>query len=109
MANRTPQLIGRAAPVTPTYNAAASGDTFNPGDTTHLHVKNAGSSVTLTVTAVAEVGGLEVEALVVTCGVGETIVGPFPASLFANATDGLVHMVWSSTTSVTWAALTLGD
>lgn len=106
MANRTPQVITRAG-VIPTYNAAASGDTVTPGEQVFLHVKNAaGSSATLTITAVGGEGGLPLGNLAVVVAVGESVIGPIVPELFANVSDGLAHMAWSSVTSVTWAALT---
>lgn len=110
MANRTPQHIVRAG-VAPVFNAAASGDTFTPGDQVFLHVKNGGGSgITCTVAAVGGEGGLTLTPYVtpsIAATTGELIFGPFPSSLFANVSDGFAHITWSATTSVTWGVFTL--
>lgn len=105
MANRLAQAIIRAG-VTPTYNAAAAGDTVTPGDSVFIHVKNAaGSATTCTVAAVGGEGGLPLEPLAVAIPVGETIFGPIIPDLFANVSDGEAHLTWGSVTSITFAVL----
>lgn len=107
MANHVAQTISRAG-VVPTYVAAASADTFTPGDNVFLHVKNAaGSATTVTVVTVPSTDGFALADEVVSCAVGETLIGPFPPELFANASDGFAHFSWSSITSITVAVLTL--
>lgn len=105
MANHPAQTITRAG-TTPTYAAAAAGDTVPVGEQVFVHVKNAGSSTTLTVTAVGGSGGLSYEDLEVALPVGETVIGPIVPSLFKNLSDGFAHLAWGSLTSVTFAVLT---
>jgi hypothetical protein len=91
-----------------TYNAASGGgDEFAPGRDVFVHIKNGGgSSVTATFTTSAVVEELAVADAAVTVGAGaEAFAGPFPAHLFEDDVDGLVHVGWSGTTSVTFAVL----
>lgn len=91
-----------------TYNAAsAGGDKFAPGKDVFVHIVNGGGSgITATFTTSAEVDGLAVADAAVTVGAGaESFAGPFPAHLFQDESDGLVHVAWSDTTSVTFATL----
>lgn len=107
MATLTAQAIGIAG-LTPTYSAAASGTKLVCGERTFVHVKNtAGSSMTVTITATGTVRGQLAADLVVTvpATTGEKMIGPIPAELFAGSTDGLAAVAFSSTTSVTVAAL----
>lgn len=108
MANRAAQPITRAG-VTPTLNAAASGDTCDVGDNVFLDVRNgSGSAITLTVTAVGGEGGLTLSNLVVSVpATGEKLIGPIDPELFENASDGKAHLAWSATTTVTFAVLAL--
>lgn len=104
MATRTVQRATLAG-VTPTYNAAASGDKFKAGPTTRIHVKNGdGSSHTVTPTVTqAGVGGATVALAAITVAAGgEKVIGPFPAEYFGD-NDGLVALTWSATTSMTWS------
>lgn len=93
----------------PTYNAAAAGDKFHPGDHTFLHIKNgSGGSVTATITTPGTVGGNAVAdpGLTVAAGADE-MFGPFPRSVYAGS-DGLAAIAWSATASVTWAVVEVG-
>lgn len=106
MANRAAQQISRAG-LTPTLNAAASGDTCDVGTTTFLDVRNgSGSAITLTVTAVGGKGGLALANLVVSVpATSEKFIGPIDPELFENVSDGKAHLAWSATTTVTFAVL----
>lgn len=107
MTVRAVQQINRAG-VTPTYNAAAASDQITGGGTVFVHVKSAnGSPVTLTIPTPGKVEGLDVADFTATipATTGDKMIGPLPEDLFKQADDGKVDLNWSSTTSVTWAAL----
>ncbi len=107
MALLTAQVVSRAG-LTPTYSAAAASTTVACGDRTFLHVKNTnGSSMTVTLTATGSVEGQLATDLVVTvpATTGDKMIGPIPAALFAGSVDGTCAVTYSSTTSVTVAAL----
>lgn len=107
MATLTKQVI-TVTGTAPTYAAAAAGSKVQCGERNFLHVKNtAGSSMTVTVTATAKVRGQAVADLVVTvpATTGDMMIGPITADLFAGLSDGLATITYSSTTSVTVAAL----
>ena len=107
MATLGTQVIALAG-LNPTYGAAAGGgDKCEVGDRQFLHVKNgSGSSVTVTLTAVAAVRGQAVANVTVAVpAAGERMIGPLNADLLQNASDGLCAIGYSSATSVTVAAL----
>jgi hypothetical protein len=107
MATLAAQAI-KIAGLAPTYSAAAANTRIACGERTFLHVKNtAGSSMTVTITATGQVRGQLAADLIVTvpATTGDMMIGPIPAELFASATDGLASITYSSTTSVTAAAL----
>ncbi|MFF4489416.1 hypothetical protein ACFY0F_23455 [Streptomyces sp. NPDC001544] len=110
MALLAQQVITRAG-TTPTYSAAAASTTVTCGDRSFLHVKNtAGSSMTVTITATAQVDGQAVSDLVVTvpATTGDKMIGPITNKLFASASDGVsAAITYSSTTSVTVANLVI--
>jgi len=110
MALLAQQAIARAG-LTPTYTAAAASTTVTCGDRSFLHVKNTnGSSMTVTVTATAQVDGQTVTDLVVTvpATTGDKMIGPLTSKLFASAADGVsASITYSSTTSVTVASLVI--
>lgn len=88
--------------------ASAGGDTFPPGTDNFLFVRSTNSgAVTVTVIAASGTGGpsgtfLAPMALAPAVGAntGRRIYGPFPSSSFADASDGQVHMVYSSASNV---------
>ncbi len=87
--------------------AAAGGDTFRPGDTTSLRVKNASTAaVTVTINSAraCDQGASHNLAVSVPAG-GEREIGPFPAARFAGP-GGLVSVTYSATASVTVAVVT---
>jgi hypothetical protein len=114
MANLTTQTISRAG-IGPTFAAAAGGgDTFTPDVDTFIEVKNAaGSPITVTVVtprtdpesgqAIADVS------VSVPATTGDRMIGPFPAHSFADPTDGLADITYSSATSVTVAVFKLQE
>lgn len=107
MSTLTAQVISLTG-LSPNYSAAAAGTKIACGERTFLHVKNAaGSSMTVTITATGTVRGQLAADLVVTvpATTGDKMIGPIPAELFAGASDGLAAITYSSTTSVTVAAL----
>lgn len=107
MATLAAQAI-KIAGLAPTYSAAAASTKLVCGERTFLHVKNtAGSSMTVTITATGQVRGQLAADLVVTvpATTGDMMIGPIPSELFAGASDGLAAVAYSSTTSVTVAAL----
>ncbi|MFE9949289.1 hypothetical protein ACFYRJ_17360 [Streptomyces sp. NPDC005531] len=110
MALLAQQVIARSG-LTPTYSAAAASTTVTCGDRSFLHVKNAnGSSMTVTLTATAQVDGQAVADLVVTvpATTGDKMIGPISNKLFASLVDGVsASITYSATTSVTVANLVI--
>jgi hypothetical protein len=103
----TPQVVSLAG-TTPTYGAAVASTTVACDERTFLHVKNtAGSSMTVTLTATGAIRGQKAADVVITvpATTGDKMIGPLPAELFAGAVDGTCAVTYSSTTSVTVAAL----
>lgn len=93
--------------ITPVTAAASGGDTLNPGDHTFLRVVNgSGGSITATIDSVQPCSQGFDHDLAVAVGAGATKdIGPLPSARFASLTDGLVHVSYSSPTSVTVAAI----
>lgn len=109
MATYTVQEVSRLGVVI-THAAVAASDSFQPGDATFLSVINGGGgSINVTIAAPKQVlPDLEVTDPVVAVAAGATkLIGPFPASQFAQADDGLCDVTYSGTTSVTAAAIRL--
>lgn len=107
MPQLTPQVVSLAG-LTPTYAAAVASTTVPCDERTWLHVKNAaGSSMTVTLTSTAKVRGQAAADVVITvpATTGDKMIGPLSADLFAGAVDGTCAVTYSSTTSVTVAAL----
>ncbi|WP_405019551.1 hypothetical protein OHV05_24445 [Kitasatospora sp. NBC_00070] len=107
MALLTPQAVSRTG-LTPTYSAAAASTTVPCGERIWLHVKNTnGSSMTVTLTSTAVTLGQATVDVVVTvpATTGDKMIGPIAPGLFAGAVDGACAITYSSTTSVTVAAL----
>jgi len=94
--------------ITPTYNAATAtdGDAFENDGKTFIHVKNAGSQITLTIQTPGTVDGLAVTDRTVTipATTGDKMIGPFPTSQY-NQSDGKVYLDWSGVTTVTFAVV----
>lgn len=90
----------------PSYGAAASGDTAATGDGLALVVKN-GSGSTITFTAAVpgkQIGGADNDDVTVSVVAGAEGWLPLE-SIFADPADGLAHITWSSTTTVTRAVI----
>lgn len=90
---------------TVTYAAAGgSGDTFKPNERAQLLVRNGGGSaitVTVAVPGTTKYGVNEPDVTSSSIAAsGEAAIGPFPADL-ADPSDGLVHVTYSATASVT--------
>lgn len=103
----TPQAVSLAG-LTATYGSAVGSTTVPCDERNFLHVKNAaGSSMTVTLTATAKVRGQSAADVVITvpATTGDKMIGPLTAELFAGAADGNCAVTYSSTTSVTVAAL----
>lgn len=109
MALLTTQNVTRSA-ITPTYAAVAASDTFVPGNTTFLHVKNAGASpdtVTVQVLQGDPPGLVIADTSVSVTNAQERMIGPFPPQYFADPTTGLATVTHGFTTSVTVAVINL--
>lgn len=109
MATLTPQTI-TVTGMNPVYSAAAAGSKIQCSDRMFLHVKNAaGSSMTVTLAATATSHGQKAADVVVTvpATTGDAMIGPIFADLYAGLSDGLATITYSSTTSVTVAAIRL--
>lgn len=106
MATLTLQQIGLAGNVVSYTAAGGSGDVFSPGDHTFLKVKNgSGSPITATVNSVQLCNqGFDHDLAVAVAAGAEVEIGPLPAGRFSQ-TDGLVHVSYSATTSVTVAVV----
>jgi hypothetical protein len=93
--------------VAATYNAAAAGDKVSSaGEDVFITVKNgSGSPMTVTITPTGNTAyGVALPAKVFTIAATSEKDIPIPA-MYANPSDAsLVTLVWSSTTTVTWAA-----
>jgi predicted NAD/FAD-dependent oxidoreductase len=107
MATLTTQVVNLAG-LAPVYSAAAASTKVVCGERTFLHVKNAaGSSMTVTLSSTAKVRGQAAADVVITvpATTGDMMIGPIASELLAGASDGLASVTYSSTTSVTVAAL----
>lgn len=111
MALLSTQVVNRAG-ITPTYSAVAASDTFVPDSQTYLHIKNAGGSIDNVSVAIGSgaaspIPNITIGAvtLAVPATTGDKMIGPFPATHFADPTTGLATVTHSFTTSVTVAVL----
>lgn len=107
MPTLNPQVVSLDG-LAPAYGAAVASTKVPCGERNFLHVKNAaGSSMTVTLTSTAQVRGAVVADKIITipATTGDKLIGPLTADLFAGALDGLCSVAYSSTTSVTVAAL----
>lgn len=94
----------------PTYAAAAAGgDSFTPGASTFLHVKNgSAAAITATVVTPVQTQGFAVDDLAVSVpAAGERMIGPLSPDLFRDSADGLADITWSAAASVTFAVFSL--
>ena len=115
MATLATQTITRAG-TTPTYAAATGGgDACACGTGMFLHIKNAsGGNITVTIAIPAGASGYPnaaytSTAVVVPLTSGDKMIGPLPASLYADPTTGLATITYSGVTSLTVAAVNLAQ
>jgi hypothetical protein len=104
----TTQVPTPAAGLVPSYSAANASDTFVPDDRTYLHVFNTNAATrTITITSPATTGGLAVQdpGPTIAATTGQLIMGPFPASIYADPTTGLCTVTPSAAAGVTYAAI----
>lgn len=94
--------------------AAGGGDAFAPGDRTFLRVNNGGGgAITVTIATPATVDAGGGATLAIADGGGSVtnaqsrLFGPFPASLYADPSTGLVNVTYSGVTTVTVGAFKL--
>lgn len=108
MGTYTVQSVTRDG-VTPTENAVAASDQFANDGHTILWVDNgSGGELTVTIVTPNTVDGEAIADKTVTVADGfKSAIGPFPRSIY-NDSDGNVTVQFSSTTSVTAAALSIG-
>lgn len=108
MALLTVQEISRAGLVATAAAAAGGGDTFPNDGRTFLRVINGGgSSITVTITTTATLGGEAVADTAVAVANGVTRdIGPFPPAIYNND-SGQVAVGYSGVTTVTVAAIRL--
>lgn len=114
MATLTTQTVTRAG-VLPTYAAAnGGGDAMACGSDYMLHIKNAAAS-TMTVTLAIPSGSsgwanaAYTNTAVVVPNASERMIGPIQAPLYQDPTTGLCTITYSTTTSVTVAAINLQE
>lgn len=110
MATLTVQEVTRAGTTLTAAAAAGGGDKFLPSDRTWYRVINGGGgAITVTfVTPGSVISDVPVSDVAVSVGAGVTKdIGPFPADLFANPSDGLCDVTYSGVTTVTVAAVKL--
>ena len=95
----------KTTPTAITYTAAnATQDRFTPGDNTCLLVKNGATAATCTPQVAATIYGVAASNPVITIAANsETILGPFTQAEYAQATDGLVYVNWTTPSTVTVA------
>lgn len=107
-----PVAVSRAAGAdltTAGVAVASTGDTFPPGPSNYLRVKNAGGTACtvsiMVASTVAGPSGTFLAPLVLAPNVaittGDRLFGPFPSFPFADPSDGQVHPTYSFITTVT--------
>jgi hypothetical protein len=113
MALLTTQQVTRVG-AAPTFAAAAGGgDTANCGANTWIEVKNtSGTSTTVTLALNAAANlyagtAFAAETFVVPITTGDMIYGPILQQLFADPTDGLLHITYSQVTGITVAVFNM--
>ncbi len=110
MALLATQPVLRAG-LAPIFTAATvGGDTFTPGQTTFLHVKNASAgAITVTIVTPGTSSGLAIAdvAVSVPATTGDRMIGPLPAFLFSLA--GVGSITYTAVTSLTVAVISVDD
>lgn len=107
MATLSVQDVNTAG-ATPSFAAATSGgDQFSNDGKTMLEVKNAGSSITVTIASqqACNQGSTHNTTVTVASG-GDKMIGPFDPSRYNDA-NGYVQVTYSAVTSVTVGAFQL--
>lgn len=111
MAELTVQDVARDG-LQPSYDAAASGgDSFANNGNTLFHVKNDDASshtATIASEANAPVGTAQADISVAVPAGEERMIGPLPKGAF-NDGNGLANVTYDAVTSVTVAAISMGD
>jgi hypothetical protein len=106
------QSITRAG-LNVTYTAASTADTFLPGRNVWLHFKNT-NAATRDLTVVAPGNVIDGVARgdvtrTIAATTGDVMIGPFPADIFADPTDGNADYTLSASAGVTVACLDLSQ
>lgn len=111
MATLTVNSVTRAGVTDTLVAAAGGGDSFLPDREVFIRVVNGGGSpITVTVETKNTSFGHAVADVSVSVTNGESrIIGPFPAEVFADPTDGLADITYSGVTSVTVGAFKLAQ
>lgn len=105
MAQLNNQLVRRSG-LNPSFVAPSAADTFAPGAKTFYYAKTGTTATTYTFAIPAGKGVDYTDIAVTNLVVGpitsqDRIIGPFPPDVFADNTDGLVHVTTSNQTGVT--------
>ena len=108
MATVTTQNPGVAGAAPSMHSASAGGDKVSP-DTRLLVINGGGATVTLTIATPYTVAGLALDDMAIDIPNGSfpanAKFADVPAALYQQPSDGLCHLSWSTTTSVTFAVL----
>lgn len=114
MATLSTQTVTRSG-IGPTYaSATGGGDAMSCGTDMMLHIKNgAGSSMTVTLAIPSGSSGYPnvayTSTAVVVPNAGERMIGPIQAPIYQDPTTGLCTITYSTSTSVTVAAINLQE
>jgi hypothetical protein len=106
------RLAGLDLTATGLVPATSGGDAFAPGPSVYLRVKTTGTACVPTVMNAGANAGpngtfLAPIALTGPGATGDRLYGPFPASTFADPSDGLVHVAYSAVTGVSVGVYTI--
>lgn len=108
---RTVNLVTRAGVDTVGAAADATGDEWANTGQEFVEIKNGGGGgITVTLNITALLDGAAAVNPTVSIAAGQTkIIGPFPTSIYNNASTGRAKVTYSGVTSVTVAAIQLAD
>lgn len=112
MATLTVQNIALTTSLSPTFDAAdVAGDEFTNNGRTFIYIKNGGASpITATVDSLVNCNqGFDHDIAITVPAGGEVLQGPFNPSRFNDGSTGRVSVTYSDITSVTVAAIALGN
>lgn len=108
MATRATQNPGVAGAAPVMWSAQVGGDKVSPG-VRLLVINGGGGSANLTIATPYSVAGLDLADQVIAIPNGSFPANAravdVPASLYQQPSDGLAHLAWSTTTSITFAVL----